>query len=245
MRLDINKVLLQVSISIGIYVIIFAAYIEKLFFGGAKTIIDQGSILFFIAIAIIPKIVKSQRIEKNWIILFCTWTYFVFISLGENDLLKIIIQSILHLQLFIILISLNSVSKIINLSAQKILDRIAYITLFGILLNLLFPALFSSEIIRPSFDEFTRIEGFQLNANAAGILLALYIINLTSNYSFKEKKELILICLIAIILTGSRSALLILIVAFLFSNYSIKLKFLIWSFIFKGFLKNFNSLNLI
>lgn len=233
---EITRKIVVYTATSAIFVIIFQSAIESIFFNGTSTILDQIAVLTLFTTALLIQLSKDN-IHKYFLILGGIVAYLILISVfqGRNhNIVQVIIQSFLHVQLFLVLISLFIISKKFPGFIRKVFIGSILVSIVGAVLQLTTPNLFidiftpSEQMIRVTDRGDFRLWGFQRNPNRIGILfsfLAILLImkkEIVKNYN--SYIVLLTLSIVIVVLSGSRSAILFLAFALIFSEIKIKKK---------------------
>ncbi len=228
-QLKASRIITSTLFGITILLIVFQKSIETLVFNENNTILNQVALIIIVLLAIIPTS-KNLKLPKKYFAISAIFIYLVLVSalFGKNiSVTSIVIQVILHLQLFIILASFHLIKTKFNINYFQIFLTVIVISIIGVLLQFILPSNFV-EIFTPSeivLRDFNRGEikywGFQLNPNSLGVLCSFFIILLLQYHNLLKKRVLLILILLAcsaVILSGSRTALLFVLIGFLFSS---------------------------
>lgn len=230
-QLKLTQILFISITSVALFVLIFQQAIEGILFAGEKTTMDEFALFFLAAIAVFVQF-WTNKLKKVFILLILIFLYLILISVlfGENHSFnQIVLQSFLHLQYFIILLSLYVIHQRYHGFINRLLNATVIIAATGGLMQILLPSVFSgifwSQDISPDPFNMLRMEGLQRNANALGVFFAFYTVLLIFQKEYLKNKSLRIIaisgCVLIIILTGSRSALLFVLIGVLFTNLAL------------------------
>jgi len=229
-KTNINNKIIYILFCCCIYSVAFQKVIEQIFFNGSNTILNELSSLLLLLIATSSSVKSKLLISKTVVQLFFISFYLFIVSIlfGKNNSIFLIsAQIFIHLQLFIVLISLITIKTKYGFKIYPIFKTIIIISSIGLLLQLIIPSTFNSifpsnenTLLKFGGDE-QRFWGFQLNSNALGILFSFFVISILDKLTSKKNILLLLFSLFAILLSGSRTALIFVVIGAVFSNYSI------------------------
>lgn len=236
---EISRNVVVCTTTISILVLIFQSAIESILFNGTTTILNQLAVLTIFLIALYIQL-SQDNIHKYFFFLGGIVLYLILISIfqGENHhFVQIVTQSFLHIQLFLILISLFIISKKYPGFIYKVLIGAVLLSILGAVLQLVLPNLFS-ELFNPSEQMRHVIErgdfrlwGFQRNPNRIGILFSFFAILLILKKEIIQDLRiyilLIVVSVLMVVLSGSRSSLIFLGFALLFSEIKTRKKILL------------------
>lgn len=208
--------------------IVFHKAIEGVIFESASTMLDEALILMILALALVTY-KRSKFILLSFVPLVLFYIYCVLISLAtgsNNSAFEIFVQSFLHIQFYLLFISLAAIHYKYNKYALQT-TKIVFITaVVGALIQFLIPDLLASLIgdtrytLRTDTFGLFRWEGFQKNPNALGYLFCIIVILcLFRKDVYKNRRRQLLalfFAFVGMILTGSSSAVIFVILALLF-----------------------------
>jgi len=205
--------------SVSFLLLSFLVLLENLIksiLGISSLHIDELIFLLFILFSVLY-LLFSLSIRREFIYLGAFYLLFFIVSVpGINfNLINVLLQNLIHLKLFIFLITLYYVSKN-NLKLLTIIfNSVLIVTILGIVLNLIFQEKFNHwvgfEIVYR--NGLLRLAGFQVQPNNIGITLAIfylyYLFKSDVLITFLRFSTITLIFIIVVFFTGSRTPLLI------------------------------------
>tara|TARA_Y200000002_G_scaffold343605_1_gene316208 strand:- start:9153 stop:10406 length:1254 start_codon:yes stop_codon:yes gene_type:complete len=224
-----NRTIMYVLFCSCIYLVVFHKAIEQIFFNGSSTVINEICSLLLLLISFTYS--KSKLLINRSLIhlgLIFLYLFIVSVLFGKNDSVALIsAQIFIHMQLFIVFLSILIIKNKYRFKIYPIFKIIIIISAIGLLMQLIIPGIFNSifpieENTSYGFEnDEQRFWGFQLNSNALGILFSFFFITVLDKLNFKKNKLLLFFLLFAIIISGSRTALIFVAIGFIFSNFSL------------------------
>lgn len=225
-----------IFISILLFVIIFQKALEGLFFSSKSTPLDEVAIALITIIALSYQAIKGSG-KIQFVIIFIFSVYLVVISLlfGENgSAFAIFFQTFLYLQFFLLTLSLWVISEAHKNFIFRTLVTAVIVSFLGLLFQVIFPITFSQVfgvtdyVLSFNGASPMRVEGFQKNPNSLGILFSLFAVLLMLKRDIIKgnllRSGLIIIAIITVVASGSRSALIYLLIGFLFCEIPLRKK---------------------
>jgi len=216
-----------IFIKICVCVIVFQKLLEAVLFQSRTSMLDELAIVVLFLFFLVRQLLR-YKVKVDMLYLLCISIYFIFVSFffGRNrSLVQIVMQVFLHMQFFILFISLINIHKKAPKFAFRLLFFILCVSLFGVLLQAALPGPFSAiidsgeRVVSYSNKAFFRGDGFQKNSNALGVLFALSILPVLFSreiLSLKMKIFFSITIFIIVVYSGSRSGLLFLAIALFF-----------------------------
>lgn len=183
-------------------------------------VVDELIIVIAIAISSFS-IFKSKEIKKNHLYIYLLFFFSIFISVfwinsfPRTPFEIVLLQSLITFKLFWFYFLFDKTSGLnANVNFPKIFEVVVIFSILGFFINLIKPEIFSSNFHNFTFGERTsRIVGLQMKPNDFAILLGFYCFFLASKIDkliLPERDNIkLLICLIMITITTSRTGLLI------------------------------------
>lgn len=227
---NISNILIILLVCLFTEIIIFQKALEGLIFRsgtfGGTSIIDELSVIFLLLISVGIQMLRKKIDTANLALIFVAIYLFVIsILFGKNSsVTQVLVQVFLHMQYLIIVTSLLYIQSKVPKFAISLLIFTISVSVIGLVMQLIFPGVFSSVFGIADFAENIseynqfRLEGLQKNPNAIGMLFGFYLIWLLYSSRIKKlgtlKYFLGFCALIIIIFSGSRSSLLFILLAF-------------------------------
>jgi hypothetical protein len=194
----------------------------KLFIGISSVFGLSDELLILVFFALILFDISKMRLHKMAILLLIfIFIFFIlsFFSKYFRGPIIVFAQSLFHLKFFIIFYVLKNV--LTNNYIKSFLIIIILITIVGIFANIFFPNYFTEEIYEsraPRFFSFLpRFQGFQGQANILGYFLIIFltmgsffIIKLEHKLKFLLYGVFLILIILMVLLSGSRSPLIFL-----------------------------------
>lgn len=193
---------------------LFSNFINKLINLKVFNFLDE----FLLMIFFLP-LINLRRYKKFSFYIATSLLYFIIISIVQqsSSYFNIILQSVIHLKFFIFLIVFD---KYVSLNQLNIFIKLTFIiTLFGIILNFIFPNIFNV-FSNPDFlikPDISQIYGFQLSSNSLSLTIVLffsYFLQKTK-YSFFSSSIVFMVFLSFLIIIGSRTSILSLFIVYM------------------------------
>lgn len=204
----------RIFLSFVVILLLLSKFLESFKSLSFVTYLDEFLILYLFIILIYSFVILKAN--KYLLVIISILGYMIAISIYEHNssIQNIIIQSLIHIKLFIFYFILYKYLKINDL--KKIFYFLLLITLIGIVLNFSLQENFNN-FTGQAIDyrnRFLRIGGLQVSSNLLGLTLGLFYLYFLFYRQHKIKNMLLIVIVFGslIYFTGARTPLMIIII---------------------------------
>lgn len=219
-----KKIIFSFSV---LFFIVPLLYFEKLtefvFNSSIFDYFDEVLILIFLVVVFL-RFIKDRSIQKNHAIIIISAIFLVGISLIHKNapVVKIILQTFIHLKLFMFFCLFELFFKERQGLLYGILKIVLILTISGLILSFILQESFTSffELVPVYRYGFVRSPGFQLEINHVAVTLSLYYLYylfiVQGNDNIRNYIIITFFYIILVFFTGSRTVLIVIPISFVF-----------------------------
>lgn len=228
-----SRIPYQSSLAILVIIFIFFSnFITALLGLGFMNYLDEIFLLTFIF-----PFVFLRRVNHFGKFLMLVLFYLIGISYFKESstLFKVVIQSFIHLKVFIFIFLLDRYTKLKTI--EKIIKYLFFISLIGLLLNFALQTSFNNYFNLDSSvrSGLLRLNGFQLSSNNLGLTIVFFFSYFIYNFGKNVPKVIIgfLVSVLILIIIGSRTSIIGVITVFIFwlRSRTFRIKCILYLFI--------------